>query len=165
MERWLSNFAVTDAERQLIFSYNKNTQFDLPKVRASIFPFAERFYTPIKWIDFRVEALLLSVIYGFRAVFRWAGVAFWFSLRIILYSVIERMALWVFGVVDMLILLVLPGWVPPFMMAGMGTVVGVSALQSYLYSIGFSECLKSILLARVGLWALMSLWLKPRRRR
>jgi hypothetical protein len=154
IERWLSKFAMTDAERSLIFAQSNNNEMHLPEVRALVFPFAEMLFVPIKWIFSLIEAMLLAVIYSIRIIFRWLGIVFWFALQAVLYRTAESLVQSAFGAVDTVILVVLPEFIPPFLIAGVGTAIGISALKSYWYSVSFWGTLKLIFLVRFALWAI-----------
>jgi hypothetical protein len=152
IERWLSKFAVSEAERALIFSTDRDGRLEFPEVRALVFPLAELLYLPIKWTLSVIEALLVAVTYTIRTLFRWAGVVLWFLFQISLYTAAEYAVKLVLAGFDELIMQVMPSWMPPFVVAGTGTGIGVAALKSYWYSISFWECLKWNFGLRLGLW-------------
>jgi hypothetical protein len=145
---------MTDAERSLIFAQSDNNEITFPEVRALVFPFAEMLFMPIKWTFSLIEAMLLAVIYSIRVMFRWLGVVFWFALQAMIYGIAEFLVKSAFGAVDAIILAVLPEFIPPFILAGTGTAIGVSALKAYWYSVSFWGTLKWIFLVRFGLWAI-----------
>lgn len=153
IERWLSKLAITDAELRLIFARNKRG-IDFPEIRALVFPLAEMLYIPIKWTFSLIEAILISVIYTIRTLFRWTGVIFWFMFQITLYGIVEQMVKSALNTVDALILVVVPRWMPQVIVSGMGTAIGIAALKSYWYGISFWECVKWYFVARIGFWAI-----------
>jgi hypothetical protein len=145
---------MTDGERSLIFAQSDGNSYNLPEVRALVFPFAEMLFLPVKWIFSLIEAMLLAVIYSIRIIFRWLGVVFWYALQAILYGFAESLVKSAFGAVDVMIAAVLPDFVPQFLIAGTGTAIGISALKSYWYSISFWTTLKWIFIARFGMWGI-----------
>jgi hypothetical protein len=143
---------MMDGERSLIFAQSNDNNLNLPEIRAVVFPFAEMLFMPIKWIFSLIEAMLLTVIYCIRIMFRCLGVVSWYILQAMLYGLAEFSVKYAFGTVDAIIVAVMLEIVPPFLFAGMGTAISVSALKSYWYSISFWNTLKWVFIVRFGLW-------------
>jgi hypothetical protein len=125
---------------------------DLPELRATIFPFVNLLYVPIRFFFSAVESLLLAIVFGIHKITGWISAVVWFSFQLILYSTFESVVKSFFQFLDAILIAILPEWVPSVLVYGLPTAIGMSLLKSYWYGVDFWFCLKWMMIVRFGLW-------------
>lgn len=114
----------------------------VPEIRAAMFPIVNFLYAPFRWFFALVERCLLVTVLMIHRVFGWISSITWFMFQAWLYSIAEQFVTGIFQGLDTAISQVMPSFVPPFLVGGLATAVGMSFLKSYWWGTAFWDCLK-----------------------
>ena len=128
-----------------------------PEIRATVFPLDHLVYIPIRFFFSFIEGLLLIAMYTIHRIFNFAAGVAWFLFQMWMYSIAEQLISGAFKTLDQIIVELLPGWIPTILVNGTTTMLGVAGLKCYWYSISFWECLKWMVICRLGLYVFIQI--------
>jgi hypothetical protein len=158
MENLVSGLDVYDAA--LITGRTDHQDMNVhAEMRATIFPLVHLLYTPIRFFFSFIESLFLTALYIIHKVFTWATYVVWFLFQMWMYNTAEQLIGGVLNVFDQAIMELLPGWIPPVLVSGTATMLGITGLKCYWYGISFWGCLKWMMICRLGIFVLIQAFL------
>ena len=158
MENLISGLNVHEADL-ITGRTNSHDMTVHPEIRATIFPLVHLLYAPIRFFFSFIESPFLTAVYIIHKVFTWATHVVWFLFQMWMYSTAEQLIGSVLKVFDQVIMELLPGWVPPVLVSGTATMLGISGLKCYWYGISFWSCLKWMMICRFGVFLLIQAFL------
>ena len=126
-------------------------------IRATFLPLVNLLVSPISWIFGFVESVLLLIVYCVHKLLSWMTTILMFIIQGLIYSFVETVVKTLLATLDLLILGLMPSWMPHMLVSNLASCTGLSALRSFWYSENFLQSLRWIFIFRGAMWLGMEL--------